>query len=231
MVHGIKRRFQLPVKKKEALSVEDFCKILWHVTEGGRLEEIGLVVLRLAAQVAVMYCTFGRFEEVQALKTEQVQVGKTELVVDFLKGKTYQYGESRLGSMPSQPQLALDPVEVVKVYIRRLGELGASKSAWLFPSFTSTKGELRVLDKPASYGAVRKQFKEAVAGAGVSGKVADYGMHSMRRGAVSGAVNNGCDDHSIMKQMRVSSTATVQRYASMNKGKLAAAVNVLFGQI
>ena len=73
VVYGIKRRFQLPVKKREALTVEDFCKILWHVTKGGRLQEISMVVLRLAAQVAVMYCTFARFEEVQALKMEQVR--------------------------------------------------------------------------------------------------------------------------------------------------------------
>ena len=230
VIHGIKRRFQLPVKKREALSVEDFCKILWHVTEGGQLEELGLVALRLAAQVAVLYCTFARFEEVQALKVEQVKIGEVDLVVEFMKGKTYQYGESRLGAMPAQPQLAVDPVAVVKVYVRRLGELGAAGSSWLFPTLSALNGKLRILPKAASYGAVRKQFKAALEGAGVSGKVADYGLHSMRRGAASGAVNNGCDDHTVMKQMRVSSTATVQRYATVKKGKLAAAVNVLFGQ-
>ena len=230
VVHGIKRRFQLPVAKKEALSVEDFGKVLRHVTEGGELESLNMVKLRLAAQVSVMFCCFARFEEVQALKVQQVKLGEVDIEVDFLKGKTYQYGEARLGMMPAQPQLALDPVKVVRVYMERLRELGVEETSSLFPSFTSHKGVTKVLSKAASYDCVRKQFKAACAAAQVSGKPADYGLHSMRRGAATGAVNNGCSDHEVMKQMRVSSGETVRRYATMDRKKLSNAVNLLFAQ-
>ena len=230
VVQGIKRRFKLPVAKKEALSVEDFGKVLQHVTGGGELEALGMVQLRLAAQVAVMFCTFARFEEVQALKVEQIKEGGEGLVVDFLKGKTYQFGEARLGMMPAQPHLALDPVVVVKAYLVRLRKLGVKENSSLFPSFSSNRGGVRVLSKPASYDCVRKQFKAACAAAKVSGDPANYGLHSMRRGAATGAVNNGCSDHEVMKQMRVSSEGTVRRYATMDKKKLSNAVNVLFTQ-
>ena len=230
VLHGIKRRFQLPVTKKEALSVEDFGKVLRHVTEGGELEKIAMCKLRLAAQVSVMFCCFARFEEVQALKVQQVKVGEVDIEVDFLKGKTYQYGECRLGMMPAQPHLALDPVEVVKAYLARLRKLGVKETSWLFPSFSSVKGVDRVLVRAASYDCVRKQFKAACAAAQVSGKPADYGLHSMRRGAATGAVNNGSSDHEVMKQMRVSSQETVRRYATLDRKKLSTAVNLLFSQ-
>lgn len=229
VIHGIKRRFQVPVKKKEALTVEDFSKLLVHITEGKELEELPMVRLRLAAQIGLMFCTFCRFEEAQALKLGQVKLGKKDLVVDFLKGKQYQHGEARLGMMPQQPNLLLDPTRVLRVYISRLEvEFSVSKDSWLFPAFTSFKGQMKVLSKPASYDCVRRQFKTEVAGAKLAGETADYGLHSMRRGAVSGAINNGCSDHQVMKQMRVSSVATVQRYASLNKNQLSAAVNILF---
>ena len=229
VIHGIKRRYQVPVKKVEALTVEDFSKLLVHITEGKELEEVPMVKLRLAAQVGLMFCTFCRFEEAQALKVEQVKLGTKDIVVDFLKGKQYQHGEARLGMMPQQPNLLLDPTRVLRVYISRLEvEFLVAKDSWLFPAFSSYKGKLRVLGKAASYDCVRRQFKEEVAGARLAGKAADYGLHSMRRGAVTGAINNGCSDHQVMKQMRVSSVATVQRYASLNKYQLCAAVNILF---
>ncbi len=149
VVHGIKRRFQVPVTKKAPLSVEDFCEVLRHVSEGGELEKISMCRLRLAAQVSIMFCCFARFEEVQALRVEQVKEDEMGLEVDFLKGKTYQFGEARLGMMPGQPHLALDPVFVVKTYLRRLRGLGAPSCSWLFPSFASVKGVDKVLDKPA----------------------------------------------------------------------------------
>ncbi len=62
----------------------------------------------------------------------------------------------------------------------------------------------------------------------MAGSQADYGMHSMRRGGVTGAVNKGCSDHEVMKQMRVASQGTVQRYATLDRKKLSRAVNVLF---
>ena len=57
---GIRRRFQKPVSKKKALSVEDFAKILLSVTGGGDFKAVMFCDLGLAAQVPVMLCTFSR---------------------------------------------------------------------------------------------------------------------------------------------------------------------------
>ena len=48
-------------------------------------------------------------------------------------------------------------------------------------------------------------------------------MHSFRRGGVTTAVNNGCSEHIVQKQMRVASTATVHRYATLSRKTLAKA--------
>ena len=37
-------------------------------------------------------------------------------------------------------------------------------------------------------------------------------LHSFRRGAVTGAVNRGCDDHIVAKQMRVKGKDIVGTY-------------------
>jgi integrase len=230
VMSGIKRRFMKPVTKKKPLSVQDFSKILYCATNGGDFEGARLCQLRLAAQVAVMYSTFSRFEEVAALKIGQVVLESGDFSINFLKGKQYQYGEARLGMMTSQPQLAINPVRVLQAFLERLRALGAGDESWLFPSLSSSVNSAFLLNKPASYNCVLKQFKAIVVEAGVEGTPGDYGLHSMRRGAATFAKNNGCDDHTVMKQMRVASVNTVQRYASLDKKVLSAAPNSLFGK-
>ena len=73
-----------------------------------------------------------------------------------------------------------------------------------------------------------KQFKSYAKDAGISGSPKEYGLHSCRRGAVTTAVNNGCDEHTVQKQMRVASVDTVHRYATLGKKRLAKATEKLF---
>jgi integrase len=228
VVTGIKRRFKAPVSKKKPLTVKDFSKVLNVSTEGGDLKGARLCQVRLAAQVSIMFGTFSRFEEASSLKIRQVERRDGGLDVVFEKGKQYQFGEARVSSLPSQPHLPLDPVAVICAYIDRLVGLGAGADSWLFPAVAGVGSKTVLLDRPASYGCVLKQFKLAAEAAGVEGSPRDYGLHSMRRGAVTGAANKGCSDHVIMKQMRVASVSTVQMYASLDRPKLAEASNALF---
>ena len=78
---------------------------------------------------------------------------------------------------------------------------------------------------------VLKQFKLMLVEAGVTDDPASYGLHSMRRGAATNAVNNGATDHSVQKQMRVSSMATVRRYATLNKAALKSASSAIFKKL
>ena len=45
--------------------------------------------------------------------------------------------------------------------------------------------------------------------------------------AATAAVNNGCDDHVVSKQMRVG-VSTVRRYATLNSNSLKKATNAVF---
>ena len=71
-----------------------------------------------------------------------------------------------------------------------------------------------------------KQFKSFAKDAGISGFLKDYALHSFRRGAVTTMVNNGCDEHTVHKQMRV--TSTVHGYTTVDKKKMSKATDKLF---
>ena len=51
--------------------------------------------------------------------------------------------------------------------------------------------------------------------AGVTDDPSSFGLHSMRRGAATSAVNNGASDHSVQKQMRVMSVSKVRQYSTL----------------
>ena len=227
-LRGLKRRFFKPVTKKAPLTASDFGLLIETATQGGDFEGVRLSQLRLAAQIATMYLTFSRYEEAAALTVKQVQKEGGNLIIQFEKGKTYQYGESRTAVMAGQPDIVLDPVRVVKAYMKRLARTPGNSGGLLFPAVSSTiKGD-RALNKPASYYAVLRQFKELVVEAGVTTDPAAYGLHSMRRGGVTEAINSGASDHIVMKQMRVSAVQTVQRYATVNTAMLASASAAIF---
>ena len=227
-LRGIKRRFFKPVQKKSPLKPADFLKLLEHSTLGGDFGGVWLCQLRLAAQLSIMYLTFSRYEEVAALRIKQVSKEGHNLLVLYEKGKTYQMGEARLAVMAGRPDTALDPVKVVLAYIDRLSKTPGNKKGLLFPALhSSAKGD-RALDKPASYKAVLSQFKVAVVEAGVTTDPSTFGLHSMRRGGVTAAVNAGASDHAVSKQMRVAGVETVRRYATLDKSMLAATSAAIF---
>ena len=227
VLRGIKRRFQSPVCKKAALSSGNFYKILKAATDNANFSKVPLCKLRLAAQVSVMFCTFCRYEESAELRCSQVTKDKGDLLVMFAKGKTYQFGEARMSVVSGQAG-SLDPVKVISLYMDRLREVNKGLDSRLFPALRSTAAGDMVLDRPASYRSVLKQFKLILLEAGVTDDPSSYGLHSMRRGAATSAVNNGASDHSVQKQMRVMSVSTVRRYASLDKEALKAASSAVF---
>ena len=228
VLKGLRRRFQMPVTKKKPLSKEEFLKILRVTTEEGQYSKVRLCQLRLAAQISVMFLTFARYEECAALKVEQVTREQGNLLVLFGKGKNYQFGECRLSVVAGQPGAALDPVEVISEYMARLEEVTGNSKGFLFPALRSNAKGDTSLDKPASYSAVLKQFKAVVSSAGLTSSPADFGLHSMRRGGVTAAVNGGADEHFVQKQMRVASGSTVRRYATVDKKHLCSASKAVF---
>ena len=227
VMKGIHRRFEKPVVKKAPLTSVEFYKLLNFLTDKASFKKVRLCQLRLAAQISLMFLAFSRFEESSALKRSQVVRCQEDLAVNFLKGKNFQYGEARRSVIASQPGL-LNPVRVILAYMVRLAEVDKSSDGFLFPALrVTTRGE-SVLPRPASYESVLRQFKEAVVAAGVAAEPAAYGLHSMRRGAVTSAINNGASDHAVQKSMRVASGSTVRRYATLSDGALKSASIAIF---
>ena len=226
VVKGIKRRFKKPVEKKKPLAPNDFQKLLGAVFVDQSLDETKLVNLRFAAQVSLLFCTFARYEESAALEVSHLAEDDGDLVVIFPKGKQYQFGEARESVMMNQPYLRYNPVEILKYYLGVIKSHGNAK--WLFPALRCRGRKIVLLDYPVSYDCVLKQFKGFAMDAKVTGSPRDYGLHSFRRGGVTTAVNNGCDEHTVQKQMRVASTKTVSRYATLSRRRLKRANFALF---
>ena len=227
---GIKRRFAKPVSKKSPLTSEQFYKILDKLLDKGGLSRIKLCQLRLAAQISVMFLSFSRFEESSALLRSQVKKIQGDLLVTFKKGKNFQFGEARKSVIAGQPG-PKNPVTVILSYMDRLATVDKSVDGFLFPALRSTSAGDSVLARPASYNSVLRQFKEVVTAAGVSADPSTFGLHSMRRGAVTAAINNGATDHAVQKQMRVASGATVRRYASLSDVMLKSASAAIFKKV
>ena len=230
VIKGIRRRFQLPCRKKKPLNPKDFDMLLSCVTEKGNLGSLGFAQLRFAAQISVLYLTFARWEETAALLVKNVRFSKRFVVISYPKGKNFQFGESRKGVMVGGLGLTVDPVEVVKFYLDKLSEC-SGRDDILFPAMRAQGKKTAVLPKVASYNAVLSQFRKFASLAGISGKPKDYGLHSFRRGAVTGAVNRGCDDHTVAKQMRVKGKDIVGTYATMSAKKLSLANTCLFKNV
>ena len=153
--------------------------------------QVRLCQMRLAAQVSLMFLTFARYEESAAVRMGDMHRDGDNLIVMCPKGKTYQFSESRMADITGNATLMINPVQVIRVYMSRLEGVSGNKSRLLFPNLTSSsKGDLS-LDKPASYDSVLNQFKSLVREAGLSTNPADFGLHLMRRGGVTAAVNGG----------------------------------------
>ena len=230
VIKGIRRRFQLPCRKKKPLNPKDFDILLTCITEKGNLGSLGFAQLRFAAQISVLYLTFARWEETAALLVKNVRFSKRFVVISYPKGKNFQFGESRKGVMVGGLGLTVDPVEVVKFYLGKLSEC-SGRDDILFPAMRAQGKKTAVLPKVASYNAVLSQFRKFASLACISGKPKDYGLHSFRRGAVTGAVNRGCDDHTVAKQMRVKGKNIVGTYATLSAKKLSTANTCLFKNV
>ena len=143
------------------------------------------------------------------------------LVVRFPKGKQYQYRETRDSIIAGDPNLPINPLSVILSYKTLLERMPGNKSHLLFPALASSMQGDRCLNRLASYDSVRNQFKILIKEVGLSKDATEFGLHSMRRGGATAAVNANADEHFVQKQMQVASGATVRRYGTVNKENLA----------
>ena len=86
-------RFKTPTEKKEAISLAQLEKVVRAASKNYNWEDTDLPNHRLAALITLMFATAARFEEAKELKCGQLVFDKNRCVIQFRKGKTYQFGE------------------------------------------------------------------------------------------------------------------------------------------
>ena len=80
-------------QKAFPISYSDLCEIFNQTLGDSTLETLSFVKLRFVTFILTLYSSFGRYEEVSQLKVSDVQKEESGFVLNFLKGKSYQYGE------------------------------------------------------------------------------------------------------------------------------------------
>ena len=119
----------------------------------------------------------------------------------------------------------VDVVEFIREYISNFDDdnfiLASTRVEWKRTGEFRTK-KLKFLDHPISYNAALGQFREALDEIGMEGK--QFGLHSMRTGAVSEAANSGnCDLKDIRRHGRWKSGTMPSYYRKLDlKNKLKA---------
>ena len=125
--------------------------------------------------------------------------------------------------LASQPDLLCDPFLVLRTYVNRISLL-KDPEFFLFPAMRGSSFNTI----PASYDAVRTQFKEILVNAKIVNNPENFGLHSCRRGAVSNAVNQGGDPFLIAKAMRVKTVGIVHHYAKVDDNNLKNMCDLIF---
>ena len=200
------------------ISFSDLCEIFKQTLGDSTLETLSFIKLRFITFILTLYSSFGRYEEVSILKLSDVQKEGSGFILRFLKGKSYQFGESHLGVVSNLPGLMFNPARVFSLYLDKVALLHSnsdSSSDLLFPSCKYSGKVQHTLDKPVSYNVLLKQFKISVVEAKIEVGLSKVGLHCMRRGGGTHAVRAGAPHSIVQKCMRVKFEAMVGYYATL----------------
>ena len=120
------------------------------------------------------------------------------LMIKLRKGKKNQMAKNQdiiLPKLDTSKCQDMDITVQLKRYVEKL-EVQEGTSKFLFPSFRSIKKEKKghatfLLNKPISYDLARRSLLEAVKSTKIKTGEADFGLHSLRVGALTAAANSG----------------------------------------
>ena len=151
---GVERNFKKIPRKAYPISYDELQQIFNFVVGDSELESLPFVDLRFITYLITSYSSFARYEELAELKTEDVYREDEGFVLNFKKGKSYQYGECNIGVLSNLPRLKFNPARIFSLYLNRLSIIHSnshSPSDFLFPSLRNSCSVLHSLDKPVSY--------------------------------------------------------------------------------
>ena len=96
-IKGVSRKFKKIPKKAYPISYNELQQIFSFIVGDSDLESLPFVELRFIAFLVSSNSSFGRYEEIAELKTEDVFREEEGFILNFKKGKSYQYGECNVG--------------------------------------------------------------------------------------------------------------------------------------
>ena len=100
------------LKKAFPISFSYLCEIFKQTLGDSTLETLSFVNLRFITFILTLYSSFGRYEEVSILKISDVQKEGPGFILNFFKGKSYQYGESHIGVVSKLARVFVQPCKV-----------------------------------------------------------------------------------------------------------------------
>ena len=102
-----------------------------------------VVKLPFITMLLTLYSSFAHYEKISKLTLSE----DSGFILNFQKGKSYQFGESHIGVFSNLPKLAFNPARVFSIYLGRISFLHANFNHsfdLLFPSCKVSK----VLEAP-----------------------------------------------------------------------------------
>ena len=183
---------------------------------GGNFIDQLFAKMRFICMLILSYSSFTRFKEIQGLLVGQLTLVDNDFFVQFFKGETYL--ESRFGIIPFLPTKDFNPAGVFLHYLEVVASMHAIQNAsqdYIFPNITIKKNVVTLSDTHVQYNAFLKKLKIEASSAHLSCAELKLklGLHSLRRGSVTRAVNAGTADFNVQKLMRVSSIGMVDYYS------------------
>ena len=89
------------------------------------IEDLSFVNLRFITFILTLYSSFARYEEVCNLTLSDIEQEESGFVLNFYKGKSYQFGKTNIGVVSDLPNLRVNPARVFSIYLDRVAALHA----------------------------------------------------------------------------------------------------------
>ena len=226
LMKGIERKFSSPVKKRLGTSpdiLRKFIDLLCFDQLKHCLFKQPLDLWFLVAKTIVKFHCFARFEEVVALKWNNIKfLDDGNVEITFTKGKNNQFHHAHTSVITKCiNSLVHCPVNILKKFYLVLGS--PDKTSFFLPKLTNGKP---IFYEQVSYPFCVKQFKAGLQKIGVN--PAGYGEHSDRTGALSTAAFNGCSPSELQIQGRWKSDQTPKLYLKKSveqRGRVSGVLN------
>ena len=200
---SIIKKYGRPVKKASPLGSSEIKSLVTHLLGTGSFKDE-----RTAAFFLLQFTLFARFEEIAALKVENVKFLESgDLQIFIPKAKNYELWDSRTSLVAKGGDF--DPVEIISSYISKLD------SDLLFPNFSiGKKGKIEFQDSPVSYNNMLCLLRSGLNDIGLNGQ--DFSLHSLRTGSLSEAANSNVDKSLLQRHGRWKSSNMVNYYHKLS---------------